>query len=147
MISNVNELIEVFREHELPIIFVRHNDEDLVRDTKPWEVLSGVDSRKDDIYVDKTTPDSFYKTNLLNVLKKKNIDSIIIVGLQTDLCIDSTCKSAFGKEISTILVSDGHSTYDNSFMKAEKIIEYHNKIIGQWFAKLETTNEILDNYR
>ncbi len=147
LIHNINQLIDSFRKHGKPIIFVRHTDEDLVKGTRRWEVYSKVHSKSDDLYVDKTTPDSFFKTELLNVLKKNNIDSIVIAGLQTDYCIDATCKSAFGKGIPTILISDGHSTYDNSFMKADKIIDYHNKIIGRWFAKLKTTDEILNNYR
>lgn len=147
LINNINQLIDFFRKQDKPIIFVRHIDEDLVRGTKPWEVYSKIHTKPDDIYVDKTTPDSFFKTDLLNVLKTNNINSIVIVGLQTEYCIDATCKSAFGKEFQTVLVSDAHSTYDNSFMKADKIIDYHNKIIGRWFAKLKKTDEIINNYR
>ena len=66
-----------------------------------------------------------------------------ITGLQTDYCIDTTCRSAFAKKYNTILVHDAHSTYDNDFMKAEEIIRYHHKIIGRWFAKLQSTEEIL----
>jgi len=146
LIHNINQLIDFFRKHNKPIIFVRHIDEDLVQGTKPWEVYSKVHSQSDDIYINKTTPDSFFKTELLNVLNTNNIDSIFIVGLQTEYCIDATCKSAFGKGIPTILVSDGHSTYDNTFMTADRIIDYHNKIIGRWFATLKTTNEIINNY-
>jgi nicotinamidase-related amidase len=145
LISNINLLIESFRKRGKTIIFVRHVDEDLVKGTVAWQVFSKVHSRQDDIYLDKTTPDSFYETDLLSVLKENNIDSIVIVGLQTDYCIDTTCKSAFGKNYSVVLVKDGHSTYDNAFMKADKIIDYHNKIIGRWFAKLKTTEEIINN--
>lgn len=146
LINNINLLIDHFREQNKPIIFIRHIDEDLIKGTKLWDIYSKVHSKPEDIYIDKTTPNSFYKTNLLNVLKQNSIDTIVICGLQTEYCIDATCKSAFGKEIPAILVSDGHSTYDNSFMKADKIVGYHNKIIGRWFAKLKTTDEII-NYR
>ena len=147
LINNINSLIENFRKLNKKIIFIQHIDEDLIKGTKPWEIYSKVHSQSDDIYINKTTPDSFYKTDLLKVLKANDIDSIVIVGLQTEYCIDATCKSAFGKEIPTILVSDGHSTYDNTFMTADRIIDYHNKIIGRWFATLKTTNEIINNYR
>lgn len=145
LIRNINLLIDNFREKGKPIIFVRHIDEDLMKDSEPWKVFSKIHSKPDDIYIDKATPDSFYKTDLLSILKANNIDSIIVLGLQTDYCIDTTCKSAFGKSIPVILVIDGHSTYDSAFMKADKIIEYHNKIIGRWFAKLKTTEEIINN--
>ena len=144
LIHNINQLIDSFRNKKKPVIFARHLDEDLVKGTKPWEVFTKVHSKPEDIYIDKTTPDSFLNTDLLNVLKSHNIGSVVIAGLQTDYCIDTTCRSAFGKGIPAVLVSDAHSTYDNSFMTADKIIEYHNKIIGRWFAKLKTTDEIMN---
>jgi len=143
LINNINKLIDFFRKQDKPIIFVRHIDEDLIRGTTSWDVYSEIHTKPVDIYVDKTTPDSFFKTDLLNVLSTKSINSMVIAGLQTEYCIDATCKSAFGKNIQTVLASDAHSTYDNSFMKAGKIIDYHNKIIGRWFAKLKTTEEII----
>lgn len=146
LIKNINQLIDFFRKQEKTVVFVRHIDQVFVKQTSPWEVYSKVHSKPDDIYVDKTTPDSFYNTDLLNILKTNKINSIVIVGLQTNYCIDATCKSAFGKDFSTLLVSDAHSTYDNSFMRADKIIEYHNSIIGRWFATLKTTDEIINNY-
>jgi nicotinamidase-related amidase len=147
LINNINQLIDSFRKDGKTIIFVRHIDDDLIKGTRHWEIYSKVHSKSDDLYIDKTTPDSFFETELLHVLKTNNINSIVIAGLQTEYCIDTTCKSTFGKGIPTILVSDGHSTYDNSFMKADKIIEYHHAIIGRWFARLKTTDEILNNNR
>ena len=142
---NINLLVDNFRKLDKPIIFIHHIDEDLVEDTKPWEVYSKLHSKPEDIHLNKTTPDSFYKTDLSKVLKEHNIGSIVIVGLQTDYCIDTTCKSAFGKEIPTTLVSDAHSTYDNSLMTADKIIEYHNTVLGSWFAKLKTTDYVINS--
>ncbi|SHI74115.1 Nicotinamidase-related amidase [Tangfeifania diversioriginum] len=147
LINNINQLIDWFRKHDKPIIFVRHIDEDLVKGTKLWEVYSKIHSEPTDFYIDKHTPDAFFKTKLSNILTSNNINSIVIAGLQTEYCIDTTCKSAFGKGIPTTLISDGHSTYDNSFMKADKIIEYHNKIIKRWFAQLITTNQMITNSR
>lgn len=143
LIQNINQLIDYFRKQKTPIIFVRHMDEDFIKGTNPWKIYSKVQSQANDVYVDKTTPDSFYKTELLSILKVNHIDSIVVAGLQTEYCIDATCKSAFGKSIPVLLVSDGHSTYGSPSMKAGKIIEYHNKILGRWFAKLKTTEEIL----
>lgn len=126
------------------MIFARHIDEDLVKGTIPWEVYTPVHAKPEDIYFDKTTPDSFFNTDLQHILTKRNILTLIITGLQTDYCIDTTCISAFGKGIPVVLASDAHSTYDNSFMEAAKIIEYPNKIIGRWFGVLKKTDEIIE---
>ena len=143
LVQNINSLIDHFRNHHNPIIFVRHIDNDLVKGTTAWQVYSKLHSKPEDIYVEKTTPDSFFETNLLSVIKENNINSIVIAGLQTDYCIDTTCRSAFGKDIPVTLASDAHSTYDNSYMTADKIIDYHNGLIGSWFAQLKATKEII----
>ena len=145
LIHNINRLIDSFRKRGKPVIFARHIDDDLVKGTFAWEVYIQVHAKSEDIYMDKTTPDSFLNTDLQHILKDHSIQTLVIAGLQTDYCIDTTCRSAFGKGIPVVLASDAHSTYDNSFMKAAKIIEYHNKIIGRWFATLKTTEGIINN--
>lgn len=144
--DNINKLIEKFRKTREPIVFILHTDkEELIKGNREWQVYAKINSEQSDYFVDKTTPDSFLNTDLMAVLEKNKIDRIIVAGLQTDYCIDTTCRSAYGKNIKTILVSDAHSTYDNSFMDAPEIIAYHNKLIGSWFAILKQTNEIIND--
>jgi len=146
LLNNINSLIKFFRAKNLPVIFVRHTEsggEELEKNSKAWQIYSEINALKNDIYIDKTTPDSFLDTPLQEVIKKLDIKTIVISGLQTEYCIDATCKSAFGKKIDAILVKDAHSTYDNSLLKASEIINYHNKIIGRWFAKPKMTKEIV----
>lgn len=143
LIAHINLLIKHFRMQNLPIIFIRHEDEDLTKGSTGWEIYDKVDARPEDLYINKTTPDSFYHTDLLDLMNQNGVEAITVAGLQTDYCIDTTCRSAFGKDITTTLVADGHSTYDNNFMKADKIVDYHNKLIGSWFAELKTTDEAI----
>jgi nicotinamidase-related amidase len=146
LVANLNKLIAKFRETGEPIIFVRHNEADeggLNLGSDRWEVCSHLDAREDDVYVEKTHADSFYKTNLTEVLESLNVDSLVLAGLQTDFCVDSTCRSAFGRGYKTTLVSDAHSTYDNQFMTAGETIAYHTNLIGGRFATLKTTKEII----
>ena len=145
LVANLNKLIAKFRLANEPVIFVRHNELDeggLNFGSDRWEVASLLDAREDDIYVEKTHADSFYKTNLAEVLENLNVKSLVLAGLQTDFCVDSTCRSAFGRGYQTTLVSDAHSTYDNQFMSAADTIAYHTRLIGGRFATLKTTVEI-----
>jgi nicotinamidase-related amidase len=107
-----------------------------------WELAKQLDALETDLYVEKKTPDSFYETDLQEILDKEKIDEIYLCGLQTDFCVDTTCRSAFGKNIKAFLVEDAHSTYDTENITAEQIIKHHNKIIGEWFAKLIPTKEV-----
>lgn len=146
LVNNVNQLIDSFRNRNRPIIFIRHTEDDgeeLKEGSRAWKVYHKLRHKRDDYFVNKETPDSFYRTELASILQENKIDTLYITGLQTDYCIDTTCRSAFAKNYHTILVHDGHSTYDNDSMKAEAIIQYHHKIIGRWFAALQSTTEIV----
>ncbi|WP_078395748.1 cysteine hydrolase family protein [Shouchella patagoniensis] len=52
----------------------------------------------------------FYQTGLEEVLKTFHIKHLILAGIQTEICIDTTCRSARSKNYQVTLASDGHST-------------------------------------
>jgi len=146
LIANINTLIRTFREQNAPIIFIRHNEpDDLVKNSPEWRIDSRMNARNTDICVDKTTPDSFYNTGLENLLRQHGIETVFITGLQTDYCIDTTCRSAFAKHFSVILVRAAHSTCDNSYMSADQTIEYHQNILSRWFAEIMSISEVMND--
>ncbi len=127
----------------MPIIFVRHSDaEYLLFGSSAWQAYDKLDVSETDFFVEKKMPDSFYETDLQELLERENTDEIYLCGLQTDFCVDTTCRSAFSKKIKAFLIEDAHSTYDTEFVKAENIIKHHNSIIGEWFAELVPANAV-----
>ena len=145
LLSKVKFLIELARISKIPIIYIQHTekDEEPMGKGKPgWKIHHRVSPLKDDIVVLKYTPDSFHNTELHEILSARNISKIVIAGLQTEYCIDTTCRRAYSLGYDTTLVRDAHSTYNNKTLTAEQIIEHHNQIIGSWFAKLIPCDEI-----
>ena len=142
VVANINDLIENARQNNVKIFFVRHEADYMKNGSVEWEIYDAIDARKTDFYVEKKTPDSFYETRLQELLEREAVGEIYLCGFQTEYCIDTTCRSAFGRKIKAFLVEDAHSTFDAKFIKAENIIKHHNKIIGNWFAGLVATNKI-----
>ncbi|MFQ5836450.1 MAG: isochorismatase family protein [Candidatus Bathyarchaeia archaeon] len=95
-----------------------------------------------DVMVQKQTPDAFHETNLHSELESKGIKKLVIAGLQTEYCIDTTCRRAFSLGYVVTLVKDAHSTWDSSHFTAQQIIEHHNSVLGGWFATLKNEREI-----
>lgn len=93
--------------------------------------------RQGDRIVEKTTPDSFHKTNLNQVLQEKEIEHVIISGMQTEYCVDTTTRRAFSEGYKVTLVSDAHSTFHTDVLRAEDIIKHHNVVFGA-FADVVT---------
>lgn len=111
--------------------------------TPGWEIHPAIAPSKGDQVIEKRTPDAFHKTKLQEILDSYRIKKIIITGLQTEYCIDSTCRSAYSRDFKVILVKDGHSTWDSSHLTAQQIIDHHNDVLGGWFVTLKTEIEIL----
>ncbi len=143
LLGNVNTLIREARSTKTPIIFIRHNDPGLPFDSPAWQIHGSLERRDGDIYIDKKHCDSFFETDLEDVLRKNSIDRIVVCGLQTEYCVDTACRSAAGRNIETTLVEDAHSTRDSKVLQAKQIIAHHNESLGAAFVKLVSTKEIL----
>jgi len=145
LLEKIRELIGRARNADVPIIFVQHcggHGHPLEKGTDGWKIHPSIAPGHDDLVVQKTTPDSFYETNLQAELEARNIDKIVIAGLQTEYCIDTTCRRAFSLGYDVTLVKDGHGTWDNGILSRQQIIDHHNYILGDWFVKLRSGSEI-----
>ena len=90
---------------------------------------------------DKNVNSAFKETGLLDYLKKKGENTIIIVGLQTEYCIDATVKCGFEHGFQMIVPAHTNSTVDNAFMSAENTYAYYNDFI--WKNSFEKTLELM----
>lgn len=130
--SHVKELINKARHNDIEVIFVRHDDgvgSELTKGNDGFEVYDGFKPNDDEIVFDKNVNSSFKETGLLEYLKQKEENTIIIVGLQTDYCIDATIKAGFEHGFKMIVPENTNSTFDNQYMTAEQTYRYYNKFI------------------
>lgn len=136
LITGVNARIKEYRDKKLPIIFVQHNDPGLVAGTKEWELVPELDFQEGDPVVQKTHPDSFYKTNLQELLTDLDATEIEICGAQTEYCIDATTKAAFDRHYQLSMQEGLSSTYDNDFMTAKETIDFFQGIWDHQYLTL-----------
>ena len=77
-------------------------------------------------------------------MKQKNENEIIIVGLQTDYCIDATVKAGFEHGFKMIVPAKTNSTFDNKYMSAEQTYRYYNEFMwNKRFAECISFEETL----
>lgn len=130
--SHVKELIYTARNNNIEVIFIRHDDgigNELTKGNDGFEVYDGFKPYADEIIFDKNVNSSFKETGLLEYLKKSEENTIIIVGLQTDYCIDATIKAGFEHGFKMIVPEYTNSTFDNQYMTAEQTYRYYNHYI------------------
>ena len=143
LIKNIQSLIKKARKANVQIFYIQHNDpkdKRLETGTENWKIRSEITPRSEDIVVQKYNSDSFMNTSLDEELNKRGITRLVIAGLATPMCIDTTVRSAVTHGYKVILIQDAHSTIDSELLKASQIIAHHNDIL-RWFSDLKKADQ------
>lgn len=134
MVANTLGLIKRARVAGAPVNYVRHSHaryEPMMRGNPGWEILPAVAPEPGDLIFDKLACDAFYKTGLVESLRNRGIQRLVIAGMQTEMCIDTACRSALHRDFDVTLAGDAHSTWTNEAMTAEQIIAHHNATLAR----------------
>ena len=145
-------LISCARQNSIEVIYIRHDDgpqEALTKGTDGFDIYDGFAPVIGEKIYDKTVNSPFKETGLLEYLKEKGEDTVIVVGLQTDYCIDATVKCGFEHGFRMIVPEYTNSTVDNDFMTAEQTYMYYNEFVwNKRYAQcisLEEALEMMEN--
>ncbi|TBR39739.1 MULTISPECIES: cysteine hydrolase family protein [Dyella] len=128
VLKRINALASRARELGVPVILVQHEEGKgpLQFGTDGWQFAAGFNADPADRRVRKTTPDSFHQTDLDDILREQGTRHVVVCGLQTDFCIDTSVRRGLALGYDVTLVSDGHSTTANDVLTAQQIIAHHN---------------------
>lgn len=116
----------------VPVIFIRNNGDTGEPDepnTPGWAVHPALEPGADEFIVDKRTPDAFYHTRLSGLLAGRGIHQLVIAGMQTEYCVDTTTRHARILGYHVVLAADAHSTYPGA-LAADQIIVHHNRVLA-----------------
>jgi isochorismate hydrolase len=114
VVANIGSLVEKARREHVPVIWVQHSDEELERGSGDWQIVPELNPDGSEPLVEKHYGDSFEDTTLENVLSGLRVGRLVVVGAQTDACIRSTLHGAFARGYDATLVSDAHTTEDQT---------------------------------
>lgn len=128
-VPNIQNLHRYFLQTSRPIIFTQHGhskeeltppfknqvvrrwgaEGSIARGSHSWNFIPGIQDLVDaggDVLQGKNTYDSFINTNLASLLEENNIERVVVCGVMTDACCDTTARSAANRGYETWLVSD-----------------------------------------
>ena len=132
VIANVNAVVTRARTLGASVIMIQHEEDSgpLAYGSQGWEIDNRVATDPSDLRLAKRTCDSFQGTQLHPFLERRGVRRLVVCGLQTDFCIDTTVRRALGLGYDVTLVADAHSTIDNGVLTPPLIVEHHNKVLG-----------------
>ena len=128
VIARINQVSAKARIAGVPVIFIQHESKAgyLEFGTPAWQLANGLKVEPGDIRVRKTTPDSFQKTDLEAILKRHGVTDLVISGMHTEFCVDTTTRRALALGYPVVLVEDAHTSAGNSVLTPRQVIEHHN---------------------
>jgi nicotinamidase-related amidase len=114
VISNIGTLVEKARQEGVAVVWVQHSDEEIVKGSDGWRIVPELTPGDAEPLVHKNYGDSFEGTNLETLLSHLGVGRLVVVGAATDACVRSTIHGAFARGYDVTLVSDAHTTDDQT---------------------------------
>jgi len=145
---NAKEILEIFREKNQLVVHVRHKSD------KGFAIHKNVEPLSDEKVITKEEVNSFQNTDLLEYLKSNNISRLVIIGMQTQMCLEAAVRAGNDFGFECIVIHDACATRDLKFndkiVKAEDVqISTLATITGGGYGKvidLKTFKENTDKY-
>jgi nicotinamidase-related amidase len=109
------ELLKYWREHQLPIIHIKHNGTPpsrLVKGLPGNEIKDEAKPLKEERVLEKKVNSAFIGTPLKALLDEAGVRKLVLVGLTTDHCVSSTARMAANYGYDTYIISDATATFD-----------------------------------
>ena len=145
LLSTIGAVVARARNAGVLVVYIQHcGSEGAIDepDTPGWEIHPAMTISKGDVIVHKQHPDAFQDTDLQSELELRRIKKVIITGIQTEYCVDTTCRRAYSLRYQVVLVKDAHGTWGTECLTASQIIAHHNEVLGGWFAEVKEAEKI-----
>lgn len=152
IINNVVSTIDAFRAKDMKVIFTRHGHKDLSKDggmlyewwgdlvmygTKEWQFLQEISPLDSELIVDKMRYSAFYGTDLERDLRTSGVEELIIAGVMTNCCCETTARDGFMRDFRIFVLSDATATASRELHLASL------KNLAYAFAHVVSTHELI----
>ena len=114
VVATISGLVGRARAAGVPVVWVQHSSDEMPPGSDGWQFVPELSRAQDEPLVPKRYADAFEETALEAVLAEHRVGRLIVTGAQTDECIRSTLHGAVVRGYDATLVSDAHTTEDQS---------------------------------
>lgn len=152
MEDNGRRLLAAWRERGWPLLHVRHDSVQAgssLRPDHPGNAFrEGFEPRADEAVVGKSVNSAFIGTDLDLRLRRLGVDTVVVFGVSTDMCVSTTARMASNLGYRTIVVGDACFCFDlddgaGGTIAAEAISAAHLATLRAEFAQVMDTDALL----
>ena len=130
LVKNIKTLIDEARNNHIEVIYVKHDagaGTGLSVGDIGFEIIEQIAPKENEKVFIKKINSCFGNPDFTEYLKQSEDKRLMIVGLQTDFCVDATIKSAFEKGYQVIIPNGCNSTFDNNVITGKKVYQFYNE--------------------
>lgn len=139
LLATVNNLLAKAHAAGAPIFLARHvgpAGSPLAPDSALTQLIPELDLNGSETVFEKQRPSAFACTGLLETLKDVGASGLVIAGMKTQYCVDSSCRVARDLGLDAVLIEDGHTCSDTPQLSAEAIVAHHNATLAGPFCRV-----------
>ena len=149
-LNAIKDLLKDFRKQDLPVIYIRHesiNGTFFNPNTDGVQIHNDIKPLDTETVIVKHYPNSFYETNLQNKLVENGVTELVVCGMMTHMCIDTTIRAAKDYGYKLTLISDGCATkeleWNGDYIPADTVQSIFMASVNQKFANAITSTDYL----
>lgn len=151
--THAQEALSLFREKGLPVVHIQcilleNNATFFLPDTEGIEIHERVKPQAGEKVIVKHTPDSFFQTELQSYLESINVTRLVIGGMMSHICIDSTVRTAHRLGYEVILLGEACTTRDlvwkDNVIPAKTVHDTFMASLQDTFAQVIDTGSLYD---
>ena len=167
IVGNVNRLMDAFRTQGLPVVLIRHahradgsdagrmgdfsapeEEDSFIEGTPRVEFIPELHVEPDDVVVTKRRYSAFLGTDLEAVLHTARVRAVVICGLMTSFCCETTARDAHGRDYEVLFAADavegpGLEDAQGREVPHDVVLASTVTALGAGFAEVVTTDEVL----
>ncbi len=150
--TNVDRLIRAYRGAGLPVVFITHTDEDPgFEPTSPHlKLMDFIQRRPDEPLILKDTRNAFTSTNLGELLSQRGARRIVVTGIQTEQCCETTARVGADLGYDVDFVTEATQTFPirhadpavDDELSVEDIFRRTEFVLRRRFARITTVDAL-----
>ena len=145
--ERTTQLVDAARKNHVEVIFVQHDagpNSGMSIGDEAFEIIDRIAPVEGEKVFIKTINSCFGNKDFKQYLKQQTDKRLMIIGLQTNYCIDATVKSAFERGYSVIIPEGTNSTFDNDYMSGETTVRYYNEDVWEELVDAVTFEKAIE---
>ncbi|MBR6136282.1 MAG: isochorismatase family protein [Clostridia bacterium] len=142
-------LVDAARKNGVEVIFVQHDageNTGLSVGDEAFEIIDELSPEPGEKVFVKKINSCFGNKDFREYMEKQEDRRLMIIGLQTNYCIDCTVKSAFERGFEVLIPEGTNTTFDNDYMTGETCVRYYNEDVWEELVDIVSVEEAIDMF-